>query len=148
LCRVGKPGEKGVVEISDLMFTTKGSTAGAILMEWNVHEDEQGSAAMWDVIFRVGGALGTELTMKECHWTRKFTSPKGKYQGPADKCMAATLMLHVTEKSSIYLENTWLWVAGKCQFSRGHFVALMRLSTTISRARSKHELMSMVLEAL
>ena len=86
---------------------------------------------MWDVIFRVGGAVGTELTMKECHWTRKFTSPKGKYQGPADKCMAATLIgvQHVTEKSSIYIENTWLWVAGKFQFSRRHFAALMRLST-------------------
>jgi hypothetical protein len=108
-----------VVEISDMMLTTRGSTAGAILMEWNVHEDQQGSAAIWDVIFRVGGAVGTELTMKECHWTRKFTPlAGGKSSRLPDKCMAATLMLHVTEKSSIYMENSWLWVAGKSAFRR------------------------------
>ena len=67
--RVGNPGESGVVEISDMMFTTRGPTAGAILMEWNVHESFQGSAAMWDTIFRVGGASGSQLTRKECRRT-------------------------------------------------------------------------------
>jgi hypothetical protein len=31
------------MEISDMLFTVKGPTAGAILMEWNVHEKGQGS---------------------------------------------------------------------------------------------------------
>jgi hypothetical protein len=88
-----------------MMFTTKGRTAGAVLMEWNVHEDQQGSAAMWDVIFRVGGAKGTDLTTRECHWTRRFESD--------DNCMACSLMLHLTTKSSIYMENMWFWVAGE-----------------------------------
>jgi glucan 1,3-beta-glucosidase len=61
-----------VVEISDLMFTTRGTTAGAVLMEWNVHEESQGSVAMFDTIFRVGGAMGTDLTKQSCHWTRKY----------------------------------------------------------------------------
>lgn len=65
-------GEEGVIEISDMMFTVRGNTAGAVLMDWNVHEESQTSAAMWDVIFRVGGAMGSELTLKECPWTQKL----------------------------------------------------------------------------
>lgn len=41
--RVGDVGDSGKIEISDMLFTVKGPTAGAILMEWNVHEDSQGS---------------------------------------------------------------------------------------------------------
>lgn len=41
--RVGKRGDVGSVEISDMLFTVKGATAGAILMEWNIHESTQGS---------------------------------------------------------------------------------------------------------
>lgn len=40
---VGSAGESGIVEISDMFFTVKVATAGAILMEWNVHESTQGS---------------------------------------------------------------------------------------------------------
>jgi hypothetical protein len=45
--RVGRPGQVGVVEIQTLMFTVKGATAGAVMMEWNVHEAGQGSAGLW-----------------------------------------------------------------------------------------------------
>jgi len=41
--QVGQPGDAGVLEIVDMLFTVKGATAGAILMEWNVHESTQGS---------------------------------------------------------------------------------------------------------
>jgi glucan 1,3-beta-glucosidase len=110
---VGDVDQRGVIEISDLMFTTKGNTAGVILMEWNVHQEEQGSAGMWDVIFRVGGAAGTGLTMQECPWTRPFQkATSDSSTGGGDKCMACQLMLHVTSRSSIYMENMWFWVAG------------------------------------
>ncbi|RYO82679.1 hypothetical protein DL766_008242 [Monosporascus sp. MC13-8B] len=52
MARVGQPGDSGVIEISDMLFTTKEGTAGCILMEWNVHESHQGSAAIWDSHFR------------------------------------------------------------------------------------------------
>lgn len=45
--QVGKPGDVGVIEIQDLLFTVSGPTAGAILVEWNVHESTQGSACLW-----------------------------------------------------------------------------------------------------
>ena len=63
--RVGEAGQTGLVEISDVIITGKGPLRGAIYMEWNMKELEgqQGSAAMWEVLFRIGGALG----MKSLH---------------------------------------------------------------------------------
>lgn len=47
MLQVGKEGDEGNVEMQDLILTTKGGTAGAILMEWNVKAESQGSAALW-----------------------------------------------------------------------------------------------------
>ena len=59
------------------------------------------TAAMWDSHFRVGGATGTNLQEKDC--------PVG---GSVNKnCMAASMLMHVTSKSSGYFENVWAWVA-------------------------------------
>lgn len=44
MVQVGNAGDSGLIEISDMLFTVKGATAGAVLMEWNVHESSQGSA--------------------------------------------------------------------------------------------------------
>ncbi|EEU38415.1 uncharacterized protein NECHADRAFT_106587 [Fusarium vanettenii 77-13-4] len=100
--RVGLPGQVGVVEIQNMMMTVKGATAGAIMMEWNVHESGQGSVGLWDTHFRVGGAAGTDLTVKDCP----------KLSGKVNKnCVAASLMLHMTPDSSGYFENVWMWTA-------------------------------------
>ncbi|RKL32578.1 Glucan 1,3-beta-glucosidase [Fusarium proliferatum] len=97
--RVGLPGQVGVVEIQNMMMTVKGATAGAIMMEWNVHESGQGSA---DTHFRVGGAAGTDLTVKDCPKLSGKVNPN---------CVAASLMLHLTPDSSGYFENVWMWTA-------------------------------------
>ncbi len=47
MLRVGNPGERGGVEISDLLFTAMGPTAGLVAMEWNIKGDSKGAAAMW-----------------------------------------------------------------------------------------------------
>jgi len=47
MLRVGKEGDVGSVEMQDLLFTTKGNTAGVVLVEWNIKADKQGSAALW-----------------------------------------------------------------------------------------------------
>ncbi|KAF4152017.1 hypothetical protein CNMCM6069_002746 [Aspergillus lentulus] len=100
--RVGQKGDQGVVEITDMLFTVKGATAGAALMEWNVHGSNQGSAAMWDSRFRVGGANGSNLGLANC--------PIG---GDAvnKKCMGASMLMHITSDASGYFENVWAWVA-------------------------------------
>lgn len=56
---------------------------------------------MWDCHFRVGGATGTDLQLGDC--------PKGTSVNT--DCMAATMLLHVTETGSGYFENVWAWVA-------------------------------------
>ncbi|KAF9871949.1 hypothetical protein CkaCkLH20_10581 [Colletotrichum karsti] len=100
--RVGNIGDSGVVEISDMLWTVKGGTAGAILMQWNVHESTKGSAAMWDCHFRVGGAVGTDLRIDDC--------PKSTGDAKKD-CIAASMLFHVTARGSGYFENVWVWTA-------------------------------------
>ncbi|KAI1874191.1 uncharacterized protein JN550_002770 [Neoarthrinium moseri] len=103
MLKVGNEGDVGDVEIQDLMFTTKGATAGAILVEWNILAASPGSAGMWDSHARIGGATGTELTPAECP---ALTSGEIR-----PKCIAATMMMHITDGASGYFENMWLWVA-------------------------------------
>lgn len=100
MVQVGSKGDRGSVEISGMLFTVKGATAGCIMMEWNIHEDTQGSAALWDSHFRIGGAAGSDLTLKEC--------PKAAVN---TKCKAASMLLHITKESSGYFENIWAWTA-------------------------------------
>ena len=54
MLRVGKEGDKGSVEFQDLLFTTKGATAGVILVEWNIQADKPGSAGMWGKLYFCG----------------------------------------------------------------------------------------------
>lgn len=103
--QVGQPGQTGSVEMSDLIFETKGAQPGAILVEWNVAETSQGSSGMWDVHMRIGGTAGTGLQSNTCS---KNPSVKAN-ANPA--CEGAFLLLHVTTKATIYLENNWFWVA-------------------------------------
>jgi glucan 1,3-beta-glucosidase len=93
-------GEVGNVELQDLLFTSVGATAGLIVVQWNMGADGQGTAAMWDCHYRIGGATGTDLQVSQC--------PAGSV---SDACMAATLLLHLKPTASAYLENVWAWVA-------------------------------------
>jgi len=101
--RVGNPGDSGNVEISDMMFETKGPAPGAIMMQWNVQETSQGSCGMWDTHFRVGGSAGTDQQLKDCAAT---TSQEFRPQ-----CAASFMMMHVSQQASAYFENMWFWVA-------------------------------------
>ncbi|EZF32283.1 hypothetical protein H109_00915 [Trichophyton interdigitale MR816] len=105
MLQVGQPGDKGNVELSEFIVTTKGPAPGCILVEWNVAEETQGSVGMWDVHFRVGGFAGTDLQSNTCAKTPNSTTT------PDPKCFGAFMLLHITKTASAYLENTWLWVA-------------------------------------
>jgi hypothetical protein len=103
--QVGQPGDTGSVEISDLIFETLGPQPGAIMVEWNVAEASQGSVGMWDVHMRIGGSAGTKLQSDTCAKNPNVTAAANP------DCEGAFLLLHVTSKASIYLENNWFWVA-------------------------------------
>ncbi|KAE9573163.1 Glucan 1,3-beta-glucosidase [Colletotrichum fructicola] len=103
MLRVGNIGDVGSVEMQDLMFTTVGPTPGAILVEWNINADSQGSAGLWDCHARLGGATGTKLTPAEC--------PALTSGAVNDDCKTAALVMHVSRGASGYFENMWLWTA-------------------------------------
>ncbi|RHZ48193.1 uncharacterized protein CDV56_102104 [Aspergillus thermomutatus] len=100
--KVRNPGDVGIIEIQDMMFTVSGPTAGAVLVEWNVEQSVKGSAAMWDSHIRVGGAIGSKLQREQCPKQTRRVNPN---------CIAASLLLHLTPSSTAYLENIWAWVA-------------------------------------
>jgi glucan 1,3-beta-glucosidase len=103
--QIGQSGDSGAVELSDLIFETKGNAPGAILMEWNSGASSQGSNAMWDVHFRVGGSAGTELQSDKC-----AKDPKTTHGANAD-CVGSFLMFHATKSASVYVENSWFWTS-------------------------------------
>jgi glucan 1,3-beta-glucosidase len=101
---IGKPGDHGVAELSELIFSTHGPAPGAILVQINMRDPngEQGAVGLWDVHFRVGGAKGTDLQDYNCVKSAAAAEPR---------CFGAFLMLHLAPTSSAYLENLWAWVA-------------------------------------
>ncbi|KAF7311538.1 hypothetical protein MKEN_01056200 [Mycena kentingensis (nom. inval.)] len=100
--QIGAPGSSGIMEISDILFSTIGPAAGAIVVEWNIKQSTQGSAGMWNSHVRLGGAKGTNLLETQC--------PSSGAGGTAN-CMAAWAAFHLTKQSSAYLEGTWVWLA-------------------------------------
>ncbi|KAJ3923316.1 exo-beta-1,3-glucanase [Lentinula edodes] len=109
--QVGAENSQGIMEISDIIFTTVGPTPGAIVVEWNVQEPSGNSAGagMWDSHIRLGGAIGTNLE----------TNCPADGSGGTTDCFAAYMALHLTASSSAYLEvvderisfSTWVWLA-------------------------------------
>ncbi len=120
--KVGNKGDVGSVEIQDLLFTVKGATAGAIILEWNIHQSSQGSAAMWDTHIRVGGALGSDLQSSNCP---KLTGKVNK------NCIAASMLVHITAQASAYFENTWFWVADHVRWY-SHLTNVLSVFTNMS----------------
>ncbi|KAJ7724091.1 exo-beta-1,3-glucanase [Mycena maculata] len=100
--QVGAPGSSGLVEITDIVFSTIGPAGGAIVVEWNVAQTTQGGAGMWDSHIRLGGAAGTNLLATNC---------PSSGSGGTTNCLAAYAGLHLTATSTAYLEGTWVWLA-------------------------------------
>ena len=112
--QIGKPGDVGFVEMSDIIVSTQGPTAGAIIIEYNLNTPaaenmcSPGSppSGLWDVHVRVGGFTGSQLQVAEC----PTTPDKPNYVNPA--CIAGYMGMHITPSArNLYMENNWIWVA-------------------------------------
>jgi hypothetical protein len=108
--RVGAENDIGLAQISGMLFTTRGTTPGAIMVDWKIKASAPGEAGMWDTIIRAGGAIGTDRS------TRRDCDPDLVYNASTsyiyfEKCKSASLMFHMTESSSGYFENLWIWTA-------------------------------------
>ncbi|KAF3920271.1 hypothetical protein AA313_de0208584 [Arthrobotrys entomopaga] len=105
---VGKPGEVGGVELSDLIVETAGPAGGAILIEWNTADapGQQGSNGMWDVHTRIGGSAGTMLQSDTC-----VKNPSGDGTQINHNCESAFMLIHIGKTASVYIENVWGWTS-------------------------------------
>lgn len=98
--QVGKSGESGFVEWSDMIVSTRGSTPGATLIEWNLAADS--GSGMWDVHTRIGGFAGSQQQVAQCPTSAAVSAA----------CEVAYMSMHITSSASgVYLENVWLWTA-------------------------------------
>jgi glucan 1,3-beta-glucosidase len=103
---VGTTGQTGIVEWSDMIVSTQGATAGAILIEWNLASSPSSPSGMWDVHTRIGGFAGSNLQVANCP-----TTP-GAANIVKDDCMAAFMSMHFSNSAAgVYLENTWFWTS-------------------------------------
>lgn len=99
IVQIGKSGESGSIEWSDMIVQTQGATPGAVVIEYNLNSAR--GSGLWDVHTRIGGAKGTQLQVAQCP---KFTTKP--------ECMAAHTNVHVTKSASgAYFENNWFWVS-------------------------------------
>ncbi|KAJ5391193.1 hypothetical protein N7509_006683 [Penicillium cosmopolitanum] len=98
--QVGKSGESGSVEWSDMIVSTQGSTPGAVLIEWNLAASS--GSGMWDVHTRIGGFAGSQQQVAQCPTSAAVSAA----------CEVAYMSMHITSSASgVYLDNVWLWTA-------------------------------------
>lgn len=97
--QIGKSGESGSIEWSDMIVQTQGPTPGAKVIEYNLNTAR--GSGVWDVHTRIGGAKGTQLQVAQCPvYTTK------------PECMAAHTNVHITKSATgAYFENNWFWVS-------------------------------------
>ncbi|KAG8886520.1 hypothetical protein FRB97_003031 [Tulasnella sp. 331] len=102
--KVGHAGETGNTEISNMVFSARSGSAGAIVLEWNTADSigKKAMAALWDVHIRLGGFVGSGIQTANC---------KALSGHATHPCEAAFIGLHITRKATAYLEGTWVWTA-------------------------------------
>lgn len=98
--QIGKAGDTGLFEWSDMLVSTQGSTPGATLIEWNLAANR--GSGMWEVHTRIGGFAGSQLQATDCPTSGQVSA----------KCQAAYMSMHITKPArNVYLDNVWLWTA-------------------------------------
>jgi glucan 1,3-beta-glucosidase len=97
--RVGNSGDSGSIEWSDMIVSTQGATAGAILIEWNLASPSSAPSGMWDVHTRVGGFMETIYNMLNVQRNVLGTPVNAN-------CIAASMSMHVNSSATgLYMEN-------------------------------------------
>ncbi|KAK3315892.1 glycoside hydrolase family 55 protein [Apodospora peruviana] len=107
--QVGASGETGSIEWSNMIVSTKGSQAGAILIQYNLNSASAKPSGMWDVHVRVGGFAGSDQQLPQCAKTPNTVITSANVP---KACIAGFMSMHITKGSSgLLMENCWIWVA-------------------------------------
>lgn len=96
MIRVGNPGDKGLAQMTDFIFTVADIVPGAVLVEVNMAGTNPGDVGVFNSHFRIAGAKGSGVQLN-------CANPQ--------TCNAARTLVHLTPSSSSYWENSWLWGA-------------------------------------
>ncbi|KAJ5226058.1 hypothetical protein N7468_007283 [Penicillium chermesinum] len=96
--QLGEAGDTGVLEVQDIRFSVGEVLPGAKILEINAAGTNPGDVALWNTMVTVGGTVETSVK-DDCD------------QQDVSQCMAAYLMVHLTDSSSVYIENFWGWTA-------------------------------------
>ncbi|KAJ5726886.1 Pectin lyase fold/virulence factor [Penicillium malachiteum] len=96
--KIGNRGDVGLIEIQDMRFSVAEILPGAKVVEINAAGYSPGDVGIWNSVVLVGGTAETSIA-NVC-----------SSQDPKD-CMAAFMVMHLTETSSAYIENFWGWTA-------------------------------------
>ncbi|KAK3321756.1 glycoside hydrolase family 55 protein [Apodospora peruviana] len=99
MVKIGNPGDIGIAQMSDFIFTVADILPGAVMVEVNMAGTTPGDVGFFNCHFRIGGARGSKL------------SGSAKCGNTPQTCMAARLSAHLTSTSSSYWENMWSWTA-------------------------------------
>ncbi|KAF9892794.1 hypothetical protein FE257_000383 [Aspergillus nanangensis] len=97
MVRLGYPGDTGVIQVTDMLFTVADILPGCQMVEVNIAGHKPGDVGFWNTHFRIGGAVGSKIE-RNC-------------AGSPANCKAAWGLLHLTSTSSAYIENMWGWTA-------------------------------------
>lgn len=112
MLQVGRPGDVGTAEMTDMLFTVADVLPGAVVVEVNMAGANKGDVSFHNSHWRVGGAADSN--------TETACQTDGK------PCKAAFMMLHIRyvlrcllghttysyrPTAQVYMENAWLWTA-------------------------------------
>ncbi|KAL4805619.1 pectate lyase superfamily protein-domain-containing protein [Aspergillus unguis] len=97
MMKFGYPGDSGVLQVADMMFTVGDILPGCKIVEVNVAGSRPGDVGFWNTHIRIGGAVGSRV-QSQCAST-------------PDECKAAWAAMHLTSTSSVYIDNMWGWTA-------------------------------------
>ncbi|KAJ5885420.1 Pectin lyase fold/virulence factor [Penicillium taxi] len=98
IVKIGNPGDVGTVEIQEMRFSVSEILPGAKIIEINAAGAQPGDVGLWNTLATVGGTAETSIS-DIC------------ISQDAKDCMAAFMVMHLTESSSAYIENFWGWTA-------------------------------------
>jgi hypothetical protein len=92
--KVGEPGQTGTAHIQDVRFTVGQQLPGAIILQINLAGENPGDVSIHNSIITVGGTRDTQINC--------FDSAT---------CPGAYIGMHLSDTSSAYIDNVWVWVA-------------------------------------
>lgn len=99
-------GQTGLVEISECIFSTRGPTCGAIIVQWNLRSDSKDESSrmsgMWDTHIRLGGFIGSQLDDDRFDCDKPLNTQQS---------WACFLAWHIAPDANGIFVNNWVWTA-------------------------------------